>query len=177
MSDARLLWEGRWLKVEARGTWEYAARTSGIDAAVILAIDDAPGGPFVILVEQMRVPLGLPCLELPAGLVGDDGADDDAGAAAARELEEETGYRAAHWRSLGRYASSPGLCTEMFTLFEARGLTRVGEGGGIDDEAITVHRIPLTEAAAFIAAARDRGVVIDVKLLLVLALAGAIVAA
>lgn len=170
MSDAETLWAGRWLRVERQGQWEYATRQAAMDAAVILGIDDSGDGPHVLLVEQWRVPLGARCLELPAGLIGDDGTMEDAATAAARELEEETGYRAARWRNLGRYASSPGLCSETFTLFEARGLTRVGDGGGVRDEAISVHRIPLDGAGAFIAEAQDRGIVIDVKLLLVLAL-------
>lgn len=176
MSAPETLWAGRWLRVERQGAWEYAARHRGRDAAVILAIDDAADGPHVLLVEQPRIPLGAPCLELPAGLVGDEEADEAPALAAARELEEETGYRAARWRPLGRYASSPGLTSEMFTLFEARALTRVSAGGGVEGEAITVHRVPLNEAGAFIAEASDRGVVIDVKLLLVLALSGGLIA-
>lgn len=175
MSEPTLLWQGRWLQVEQSGQWEYASRPNDLEAAVILAIDDSPDGAHVLLIEQMRVPLQAPCLELPAGLVGDHGAAEDPALAAARELEEETGYRAARWRNLGRYASSPGLTSETFTLFEARQLTQVGHGGGIDDEHIIVHRVPVAEAGAFIAEASDRGVVIDVKLILVLALSGGFV--
>ncbi len=54
--------------MKKQGTWEYVSRARGIQAAVILAIDDGE----VILVEQYRVPLGKRCLELPAGLVGDE---------------------------------------------------------------------------------------------------------
>ena len=61
-------WEGRFIAVKKQGKWEYVSRTRGIQAAVILAIDRRN----VILVEQYRVPLGQRCLELPAGLVGDE---------------------------------------------------------------------------------------------------------
>src|SRR3546814_1600429 len=60
---------------------------------------------------------------------------------AERELEEETGYRAAHWRTVGEFYSSPGMVSESFTLLIATGLTRIGEGGGVDGEDIIVHRV------------------------------------
>ncbi len=91
-------------------------------AAVILATTDAHE---IVLVEQLRRALGKPTIELPAGLIGDDG-DFDASAAAARELAEETGFVATEWTCLGEFATSPGMSAEMFTLFRARGLTRTG---------------------------------------------------
>jgi ADP-ribose pyrophosphatase len=115
------------------------------------------------------VPLGRRCLELPAGLVGDDHADDTPESAAVRELEEETGYTAAGIENLGEYYSSPGLVTEGFTLVRLRGLTRIGEGGGIDGEDIVVHRVPLGDVPGFVAAKRAEGMAVDVKLLLLLA--------
>ena len=60
-----------------------------------------------------------------------------------RELEEETGYRAAQWEELGEFYSSPGMLSESFTLVKATGLTKVGEGGGTEHEDIVVHRVPL----------------------------------
>ena len=159
------LWRGRFLEARRRGRWEYAARPGGIGAAVVLALD----GDAVILIEQYRVPLGAWCLELPAGLVGDDGASETAEAAGARELEEETGYRAARTESLGEYYSSPGMTDERFTLVRATGPTRVGAGGGVESEDIVVHRVPLADVTDFVAARREAGVAIDVKLLLLLA--------
>ena len=159
------VWEGKYLAVRRRGKWEYVARTRGISAAVILAVDAGE----VILIEQYRVPLGCNCLELPAGLVGDDAEGEEAEAAAIRELEEETGYRAERMTDLGRFHSSPGMASEGFTLLRAEGLTRVGEGGGVEGEEIVVHRVPLGDVPAFIAAKREEGCAIDVKLLLLLA--------
>lgn len=162
--SAETVWDGKYIKVIKDGRWEYVARTRGIGAAVILAVDDGA----VILVEQYRVPLGRPCLELPAGLVGDETAGESVETSAGRELEEETGYRATALESLGVFHSSPGMVSEGFTLVRATGLTRVGAGGGVDGEDITVHRVPLGEIAAFVAAKRAAGVAIDVKLLLLL---------
>lgn len=158
------VWEGRFIAAKRRGKWEYVSRTRGIHAAVILAIDEG----YVILIEQFRVPLGCYCLELPAGLVGDDVQGEAAEAAAIRELEEETGYRAEHIVEIGRFYSSPGMVSEGFTLLRAEGLERVSHGGGVEGEEIKVHRVPLGEVPAFVAAKRAEDCAIDVKLLLFL---------
>ena len=162
-------WEGRFITVKQQGSWEYVSRSRGIHAAVILAIDDAADGRHVVLVEQYRVPLKVNCLELPAGLVGDDSAGEAAEVAAERELEEETGYRAANWRTVGEFYSSPGMVSESFTLLVATGLTKVGDGGGVDSEDIIVHRVPLTDVADFVAAKRAEGCGIDVRVAMLLA--------
>ncbi|HEY5710500.1 MAG TPA: NUDIX hydrolase [Allosphingosinicella sp.] len=158
-------WEGRFLAVRKRGKWEYVSRTRGISAAVILAVE----GGEVILIEQYRVPLGRNCLELPAGLIGDDEEGEAAEIAAGRELEEETGYRADRLDDLGYFHSSPGMVSEGFTLVRAEGLTRVGEGGGVEGEDIVVHRVKLADVSNFVASKRAEGCAIDVKLLLLLA--------
>lgn len=162
-------WEGRFITVKQQGSWEYVSRSRGIHAAVILAIDDADDGRHVILVEQYRVPLKVRCIELPAGLVGDDTAGEAPEIAAQRELEEETGYRAAGWRTVGEFYSSPGMVSESFTLLVAKDLTKVGEGGGVDGEDIIVHRVPLSNIEDFIAAKRAEGCGIDVRVAMLLA--------
>jgi len=157
-------WAGKFIEARRRGRWEYAARPGGIRAAVILALDAGE----VILVEQYRVPLGTFCLELPAGLIGDEIEGEGALASAMRELEEETGYRAAQWEELGEFWSSPGMLSESFTLVKATGLTQVSDGGGTEHEDIVVHRVPLHRIAETVAEHRARGHAIDVKLLLLL---------
>jgi ADP-ribose pyrophosphatase len=157
-------WEGKYIKVLTHGTWEYVSRTRNVSAAVILAADQG----HIILVEQYRIPLGARCLELPAGLVGDEEAGEDVIQAAMRELEEETGYRAERMVDLGRFHASPGMSSEGFSLLRAEGLTRVGEGGGVEGEQIAVHRVPIGEIREFIDRKRSQDVRIDVKLLLLL---------
>lgn len=168
-SDApeEIVWQGRFITAKRRGPWEYVGRARGIRAAAILAIDEDGQ---VILVEQYRVPLGRRSIELPAGLIGDDDctAGENAVAAAARELEEETGYRADTIAVVGEFNSSPGMVSESFTLLHARGLTRVSEGGGTENEDIVVHRVSLSGIAEAIADWRARGYGIDVKILLLL---------
>ena len=161
-----IVWQGRFITTKTRGKWEYVSRARGIKAAVILAVDDG----HVLLVEQFRVPLGKICLELPAGLIGDDTEGEAVELAAARELEEETGYRPARIESLGEFFSSPGMVSESFFFVRAHGLEKVSDGGGVEGENITFHRVPLAGITAFIAEKRAAGFAIDAKLLMLLAL-------
>ncbi|HKX76969.1 MAG TPA: NUDIX hydrolase [Novosphingobium sp.] len=162
-----IVWQGKFVTARRKGRWEYVSRARGIRAAVILAVDEED---HVILVDQYRVPLGRRCIELPAGLIGDDEdrPDEDAGDAAARELEEETGYRAERMEVVGEFWSSPGMVSESFTLLKAHGLTKVSEGGGTESEQITVHRVPLSGIATAVAGWRAGDYAIDVKLLMLL---------
>ncbi|MDF0486757.1 NUDIX hydrolase [Sphingomonas sp. H39-1-10] len=158
------VWQGKFITVRKQGTWEYVGRARDIHAAVILAVEAGE----VLLVEQYRVPLGRVCIELPAGLVGDETEGEAITASAARELEEETGYRPARVEVIGEFCSSPGMVSESFTLVRASELTKVGDGGGVPGEDITVHRVALAQLPDFIAAKRAEGLAVDVKLLLLL---------
>ena len=164
---AEIMWEGRFITAVRDGQWEYVRRSRGIRAAVILAETDQGE---VVLVEQFRVPLGRICLELPAGLIGDDdgGEGDTVEAAARRELEEETGFRAGSIEVIGEFYSSPGMVSESFTLVRARGLARVGAGGGTGGEDIAVKLVARGAIANFVEDRRASGVAIDVKLLTLL---------
>jgi ADP-ribose pyrophosphatase len=157
-----VMWQGRFITAKTRGKWEYVSRARGIKAAVILAMEDS----YVLLVEQYRVPLGANCIELPAGLIGDHEVGEDTLVSAARELEEETGYRADHLEIVGEYFSSPGMVSESFSLIRARGLRKVNEGGGVEGENIIVHRVALASLPQFVQEKRAEGCVIDVKLLM-----------
>ncbi|WP_394659748.1 NUDIX hydrolase [uncultured Novosphingobium sp.] len=162
-----IVWQGKFITTKRRGRWEYVGRARGIRAAVIVAIDDAD---HVILVDQYRVPLGCRCIELPAGLVGDedDTQDEDVSAAGARELEEETGYRPGRMEVIGEFFSSPGMVSESFTLLRAHDLEKIGDGGGVEGEDIVVHRVPLATIGAQVAEWRNAGYAIDVKMLTLL---------
>lgn len=165
-SDAPLTteWTGKYLTVLKRGRWEYVSRTGSTGAVVILAEHDGK----VILVEQYRVPLGMRCLELPAGLVGDEDENATIEDTAVKELEEETGFTADRVERIGEFHSSPGLLAESFTLVRAHGVRRVGQGGGTAHEDIAVHLVRRGDIPAFIESRRREGVAVDVKLLLFL---------
>jgi PAS domain S-box-containing protein len=107
-----VMWQGKFVTAVRKGRWEYDERAGRISAVVILAEHEG----CVVLVEQFRVPIGKRFLELPAGLIGDGGGDDNIELAAKRELEEETGFVAQHIELLGEYYSSPGMVAESFGL-------------------------------------------------------------
>ena len=168
MSDDRLdnppkvEWAGKYIRVATRGGWEYVERCKGMGAVVILAETDGK----VILVEQSRVPLGgRICLELPAGLVGDED-DKSVEETAIKELEEETGYTAERIERLGFFYSSPGMVAEGFDLVRAHG---VRPSGAPSEYGIETHLVERGKLAEFVAQRRTDGVAIDVKLLLLLA--------
>ena len=160
------MWEGRFVTAQRKGKWEYAGRVGGIRAVVVLAEHDGKW----ILVEQPRAAVGGRCLELPAGLVGDHGDGATVEDTAIRELEEETGFTTSSIERLGDFHASPGMLSESFTLVRARGVRKVGEGGGVPgEEDIAVHLVPKDELPGFVASRRAEGVAVDVKLLLPLA--------
>ncbi|MBA3938202.1 MAG: NUDIX hydrolase [Planctomycetes bacterium] len=156
-----ILHSGRFLELVAEGRWEFARRRNATAVVGIVAVTPAGG---LLLVEQQRIPVGAVVIELPAGLVGDEQADEDLTRAAARELEEETGWRPASCSVLARGPSSAGLTSEITTLIRAHGLVCVGAGGGVAGENITVREIPLPEVAAWLAARAAAGVLIDHKI-------------
>ena len=105
---------------------------------VILAVVEGE----VLLVRQYRHPAGQSLLELPAGKLE---KGEDPAACALRELEEETGYRAATLRDLGRFYATPGYSSEIFYLYQAQNLTQTAQR--LDpDEFLEVERLPLKEA-------------------------------
>ncbi len=162
IASPRTVYEGKYLRMIERGTWEYVERThaSGL-AAIILAVtpDDK-----VVFVEQFRVPLQASTIEMPAGLVGDIHTDESIEVSAIRELEEETGWTAAHAEMLMVGPSSSGMSNEKIAFVRATGLSRVGTGGGDGDENISVHEIPRSQAAAWLVQKMTEGYELDAKL-------------
>ena len=161
-APVQTMWEGKYIRAVKRGRWEYVSRTNATNAAVILAEHEGR----VILVEQYRVPLGARCLELPAGLVGDEDEHATVEETAVKELEEETGFTCDRIERLGDFHSSPGMVAESFTLVRAHGVRKVGEGGGTEHEEIDVHLVARDDIPAFVAERRAQGVAVDVKLLI-----------
>ena len=105
---------------------------------VVVALKDAE---TILLVKQYRYPLKEVVLELPAGKL-EVGEDPDE--ACKRELEEETGYRASTWKSLGYINTTPGICTEKLYLYLASDLEFVGEHPD-EGEIIKCYEYKLTD--------------------------------
>ena len=160
----QMVWQGKYISVCKRGRWEYVSRTGSTNAVVILAEHDGK----IILIEQYRVPVGARCLELPAGLVGDEDKDATVDDTAVKELEEETGFTCERVERLGEFHSSPGMVAESFTLVRAHGIRKVGKGGGDEHEDIAVHLVAREDIPEFVQRRREAGTSIDVKLLLFL---------
>jgi ADP-ribose pyrophosphatase len=121
-------------------------------AVAMVAVD--PDG-NVLLVRQWRHAIGHALLEIPAGSLDrhPDGTIEAHDVAAKRELEEETGYRAATWRYLGRFYSAPGFTSELLHVYLATDLIPAHEGrlGPDPDERLELERMPLPEAIAMAA--------------------------
>ena len=98
----------------------------------------------VLLIRQYRHAAGGYILEIPAGKL-DPG--EDPRECAARELEEEIGFRAAALESLISFYSTPGFTDEVIYLFKATGLTSGRQNLG-RDEVLDVIELPLERAIA-----------------------------
>ncbi len=130
-------------------------------AVAIVALD--PDG-CVLLVRQYRHPAGRALLEIPAGTLERDpatGATEDPEGAARRELEEETGHRAARWELLTDFWTAPGFATERMFLYLASDLAAAA-GDRLqpdEDEALQLVRLPWRDAVAAV----ERGEIRDAK--------------
>lgn len=132
-------------------------------AIAVLAVDDDER---LLLVRQWRVPAGDALLEIPAGTLDvHDGVTEDPDVAARRELEEETGSRAASWRRLGDFWTAPGFATERMYLYLATGLASVTGDDRLEpdeDERLELSRVSIDEALAMI----EDGAIRDAKTML-----------
>lgn len=156
------LYEGKFLRLQRNGNWEYAERVNSIGAAFILAVTPARE---IVLVEQYRVPLQTRTLELPAGIIGDgDHEGESVELSALRELEEETGYRGTRAEILMRGPVAAGLTSELLYLVRVHELSRVHAGGGVDDEDIRVHVVPLATVDAWLTQQTARGLMIEPRI-------------
>jgi len=157
-----VMWAGNFVRALRRGKWEYASRANDINAVVILAEYDGK----MILIDQPRVAPNCRCVELPAGLVGDEDPNATPEDTAIKELEEETGFTAERVERIGEFYASPGMLSESFTLVRAHGLRKIGDGGGDENEDINVHLVARADIPNFIEQKRAEGFGVDVKLLI-----------
>jgi ADP-ribose diphosphatase len=167
--DSQVLHRGRYLTFRvdtierADGSRSERDIADHPGAVAIVAIDPDDR---VLLVRQWRTPAGRVLLEIPAGTldVVDEttGRIEDPDLAAARELEEETGYRAAGWQRLTAFWSAPGFTSELMHLYLATGLTAADPDerlGPDEGEHLRLERRPFAEALAAV----ERGEIVDSK--------------
>lgn len=111
-------------------------------SVVVLAVDDSDTTPRILLERQYRHAAGDYLWELPAGRI--DSGERELHAAQ-RELLEETGYRADHWRRILHFYASPGFVAETMAVYLATGL-RAGKAQPEDDEIIYKKFVSLPAA-------------------------------
>jgi ADP-ribose pyrophosphatase len=153
----KTVFEGDKVLLIERDHWQYVERKKGKEAVAVIA-ETVDGK--VILTEQFRRPVNQRVIDWPAGLVGDEEPDTDAAETAKKELEEETGYVCESVERLAKGPSSPGITSEIVSLYRARGVTKKGEGGGVGGEDITVHAIPRGELVKWLHA---QNALVDLK--------------
>lgn len=162
MSQDITRYAGRYISLLERDGWEFASRSNAERVVKLVAVTD---NAELVLVEQYRKPVNAPVIELPAGLVGDQGnRGESIFEAARRELEEETGYAAGKLELLMTGPSSAGLSDEIIAFVLATDLRRVGPGGGDDSEDIEVLPVPLREADEWLARQIAAGRILDVRI-------------
>jgi ADP-ribose pyrophosphatase len=115
-------------------------------SVVVLAVDDSSATPRVLLERQYRHAATDYLWELPAGRI-DPGEKELR--AAKRELLEETGYTASHWRRILKFYASPGFVAETMSVFLATGL-QAGEAQPEEDEVIHIRMVPLAAAVRMV---------------------------
>ena len=121
------------------------------------------------LVRQWRYPLGRYALEIAAGRIEPGQTPEET---AARELEEELGYRARNFRKVAEFNVAPGYCEERIYLYLATGLEKSAQNLDEDEEIEVVH-LSLDEALAKVAS----GEIDDAKSIIMLLLAAPILRA
>jgi len=115
-------------------------------SVVVMPVDDSSEIPRVLLERQYRHAAKDYLWELPAGRI-DPGESELH--AAKRELIEETGYRAEHWRRILKFYASPGFMAETMSVYLALGL-REGEAEPEEDEVIETRLVPLPDAVRMV---------------------------
>ena len=161
MEPVHTKFQGRYIHLVERESWEYVTRSPSNRVVCVLTIttDDE-----IVFVQQYRVPVASDVIELPAGIVGDgDDLHEDVCIAAERELDEECGYRAPSFALLTAGPPSSGLANEMCSIVIAKDAYRVHEGGGVDGENITTHVIPRAQVHQQLQDWAAQGLMIDPK--------------
>jgi ADP-ribose pyrophosphatase len=166
MADVKILsqeviFEGRVIKLRVDRLIDPDGNTITREIVVYpgaVTVVARPTPDSVLLVRQYRHATGQTLIELPAG--GIEKGEDPA-AAAVRELEEETGYRAGRVVERARFWTTPGFTSEYMWLFEATDLRETATNPD-EDEVISVIRATRDEALQMI----DDGRIQDAKSIL-----------
>ena len=156
--DRRVAYKGKHIEVREDRVVEpsgYEASRESVVHPGAVCIVARPTPLEVILIRQYRHDTGQELLEIPAGTLR---TKEDPLGCAIRELEEETGYRAAKMVERGRFWTTPGFTTELMYLFEASELRKTKINPD-EDEVIEVDVVRRSAALQMI----DDGRIQDAK--------------
>jgi ADP-ribose pyrophosphatase len=169
VTERELIHRGRYLEfrvdtiVRADGTTGRRDVVGHPGAIAVLAVD---GAGRLLLVRQWRIPAERGMLEIPAGTLDvHDGVTEDPDLAARRELEEETGQRAATWRKLATFWTAPGFATELMHLYLATDLSGAAGADRLtpdEDERLELSHVAIADAVAMV----EAGEINDAKTIL-----------
>ena len=159
----KIIYEGKFLRFIRKGGWEYIQRNNCSGVVIIVAITEDD---HLLFVEQYRPPVGKVVIEFPAGLVNDSKyrKNELIRSAAKRELLEETGYKAKKLVKILEGPISSGSNADIITMFQARDVKKVAEGGGDDLESIIVHKVPLKDVDQWLTKMKRKGCLIEPKI-------------
>lgn len=155
------LHQTKFLELVQCDRWQWVRRPHPV-VCIVAMTDDRR----VLLIEQNRVPVDARVIELPAGLVGDEGdAAESMVEAGRRELLEETGYEAESLCEIFVGVTSAGLTDEVSTFLLAKGIRKVVEATGTGDERIEQHLVPLDDVDAWLAERQRAGRKVDARVI------------
>lgn len=162
---------GKYIELVHDSGWEYAHRVTGKGVVAIVAVT---ANNELVLTEQFRYPVQKKVIDLPAGLSGDIAGEEGEAEirAAERELLEETGFKSKSMTYVATCPTSPGLSSEMISIFLATGAEKVADGGGDESESIKVHVVPLAKIHAWLERKATKKTCIDVKVYSALGILG-----
>ena len=146
LSDRRRVFDGAIIHVDHMTALLPNGKTALREVAVhmgasaVVPVDEEGS---VYLVRQFRAPLEKVTLEIPAGKLDHPG--ENRLEAAQRELREETGFSADSWKKLTDLATTPGVCSEVISIYLAQNL-HSGKTDFDEDEFLNLVKMPLSQA-------------------------------
>jgi ADP-ribose pyrophosphatase len=165
--EQKVVFDGRKLRVRVDRAVEPSGHEVTRELVVhpgAVAIVARPSSETVLLIRQFRYAAGRELIEIPAGTLE---PNEDPVACAARELEEETGYRAARMIHRGTFYTTPGFTTELMYLYEASHLEKTATNPD-EDEVIETEIVPAPTALQMVRDGRVQDAKTMVGLMLVL---------
>lgn len=156
--QSRMVHQGKVFGVEVRN-WQDA-RGRNLEKAIVrhpgaVLIVPVLDANRLVMIRNYRVAVDQRLWEFPAGTLE---PSEPPAEAAARELEEETGYRAATVMPLARFYTSPGFADELMHVFRAEQLQRMGQRLEAGED-IEVRVVEVEEALRLV----DEGELMDGK--------------